>query len=253
LIELAQEVAWDQADVAAEALGDLVDQQIDERVRDLARVQLGVLGREQVAQGPGHRAQAVIIEGPQDQLRLAQAGELAVLREFDAVVQRRQAGDAVARVEELRGAGEQPQQPLVGAGGVANLPDAVERLVPRVSPHAQDRLGLVDDDQQALVAGRVDHADDAAQVGHRVAAADVAADVGDPLGARGHVGAARQPREQRGGLGQLAGLLELEDLLDRSHELGRGLVADHRGQLLAELGRDLGVEVGGVRVGAGVN
>jgi len=43
------------------------------------------------------------------------------------------------------GAGEHPQQALVAARGVGDLPDAVERLVARVLAHAQDRLGLVDD------------------------------------------------------------------------------------------------------------
>ena len=139
-----------------------------------------VAGREQLAQPQGHGLQPLGVEGGQFELRLAQAGEPALLQEPDAVVQRGQSSHALAGVEELRRAGEDPEQPGVRAGGIGDLANAVQRLVPRVLPHPQDRLGLVDDDDQPGVAGGLDDLQHAAQVVQRVAAADVALDAGQP-------------------------------------------------------------------------
>ena len=130
-----------------------------------------------------------------------------------------QARNPMARVEELRGAGEQPQHPWVGAGGIGDLADAVERLVTGVRAHAQDRLGFIDHDQQALVASGFDDLQHAAEVVEGIAAADVALDARHLLGGRGDVAAAAEPRDQSSGLRHLALLLEAKDGLDHADEV----------------------------------
>jgi hypothetical protein len=123
-----------------------------------------IVGRKDLAQADSDRAQPRGVEGGQLELGLADAGEATLFEEADAVVQWREAGNAVARVEEVGGTREQPQEAVVRAGRVGDLADAIERLVARVLAHAQDRLGLVDDDHQALVTGGLDDLDGAAEV-----------------------------------------------------------------------------------------
>ena len=204
-----------------------------------------VARREQLAQPQRDRPQALGVEGHELELGLPQAGEAALLQEPDPVVERREAGDAVPGVEELRRAGEDPQQARVGARGVGDLADAVQRLVPRVRPHAQDRLGLVDDDEQPLVAGGLHDLEHAAQVVEGIAAADVALDARGLLRRRGDVAAAAQPGDERAGLRDLALLLQLEDGLDDADEVLRRLPAGQRREVLVEALPHLRVEVGG--------
>jgi hypothetical protein len=83
---------------------------------------------------------------------------------------------AARRVEEVGRPREDPQEALVAIGGVEDLADPVERLSPHVLPHAQDGLGLVDDDDEALVARGLHHLEHALQVGHRLAAGDFSLD-----------------------------------------------------------------------------
>ena len=113
-----------------------------EGIGDLGAVALRVLARVLVPQPGGHRYQAIPPEGLELQLGLALAGEAAVGGEFDAIVWRGQAGHALARVEELGGAGHRPQQAREVPGGVDELSQAIERFLARVATSAQDRLGL---------------------------------------------------------------------------------------------------------------
>ena len=114
-------------------------------------------------------------------------------------MQGRQPCHAVARIEELRRAGEQPEHPWIGAGRIGDLTDAVERLVAGVRAHAQDRLRLVDHDQQALVARGFDDLQHATEIVEGIAAADVALDASHLLGRGRHVAAAAEPGDERPG------------------------------------------------------
>ena len=67
-------------------------------------------GREQFAQAQRDGAEALGVERGKLELGLAQAGEAALLQEPDPVMQRGQAGDTLPCVEELRRAGEDPEQ-----------------------------------------------------------------------------------------------------------------------------------------------
>ena len=155
-----------------------------------------VSGGEQLAQAERDGAEALGVEGGELELGLAQAGEAALLQEPDPVVERREAGDALPRVEELRRAGEDPEHARVGARGVGDLPDPVEGLVPRVRAHPEDGLGLVDDDDQPLVPGGLHDLQDSPQVVEGVAALDVPLDARGPLDRGGDVAAAAQPGDE---------------------------------------------------------
>ena len=149
-------------------------------------------------------------------------------------MQRRQAGHTLAGVVELGRPGEHPQQPGVGAGGVRNLPDPVQRLVARVLAHAQDGLRLVDDDDEPAVPSGLDDLQHPAQVVERVPALDVALHPCCLLGRGGDVAAAAEPGDERPGLGQLAALLQVENRLHDADEV-RGCLATGQGrQILVE-------------------
>ena len=126
--------------------------------------------RVDLAETQRHGTEPLGVERGELELRLPQAREPALLEEADPLVERREAGDAVPGVEELGGAGEDPEETRVRPGGVRDLADAVQGLVPRVAPHPEDRLRLVDDDEQPLVARRLHDLEHAPEVVERVPA-----------------------------------------------------------------------------------
>jgi len=122
--------------------------------------------------------------------------------------------------------------------------------VPAIGPHAQDRLGLVDDDQHALVLRSLGDRQDAAQVRQRVGATDIALEIGASLHRGGDVLATRDPGDERGRVRQLALLLEVEDRLDHANEVGWRLAAGEVGELLAHLLAHLLIEALGIGIAA---
>ncbi len=246
--ELPQELPRHDADVALEALGDLVHQPLDELVGDPRFQQGSIAGRIELAQPQRHGPEALGVEGRELELRLAQARLVAALQELDAVVERREPRHAPALVEEVGCPREDPEQPGIAAGRVGDLPDPVERLVARVLPHAEDGLGLVDDDQHPQVVGGLHDLEHAAEVVERVAAADVALDLRRLLRRRGHLLAPAEPGDERAGFRHLASLLEVEDGLDDADEVLGRLAPGARHQIVVEPRPHLVVEVGGVLV-----
>ena len=120
-----------------------------------------------------------------------------------------------------------------------------------VGPHAEDRLGFIDDDHQPSVPSRLDDGEHTSQVVQGIPAADVALDAGHLLRRRGHVAAPAKPGNQGARLGHLSALLQVEDRGDDSHEvLGRLTAGDGR-ELQVQTLADLVVKVVGVFVGTG--
>lgn len=200
-----------------------------------------------------HVAEPGCVERHELELRLADVDEAPLLLELEAIVERLEPSDTAPRVEEVWGPREEPQEPGEVLGGVDDLPEAVERLASGVLPRAEDGLELVDDDDEALVVGRLHNLEDAAQVRERVLALDVALDLGLLLRARADVAAPREPGHERARVREVSALLQIEDGADDAHHVLGRATAGHRREALLELGLHLGVEVGGVRIRAEVD
>ena len=155
--------------------------------------------------------------------------------EPDALVERLQPRHSALGVEKLRCAGEDPEQAVVAGGFVADLPDAVERLAPHVAAHAQDGLGLVDNDDETPIPRGLHDLEHTLEILHGVAARDVALDAGRLLGAGRHVAAPREPGDERPRLGDLPLLLEREDDSQHPREVLGRTPPGHGGDLLADL------------------
>jgi hypothetical protein len=100
-----------------------------------------------------------------------------LLEEPNPLVERSKPRDPVPAVEELRRAGEYPKKPGVRPGCVCDLTDSVQGLVAGIAPHSENCLRLVDDDEQALVAGRLNDLEDTAKIVEGVPARNLPLDV----------------------------------------------------------------------------
>jgi hypothetical protein len=80
---------------------------------------LAVRHRVELAEPQRHAPQPLRVERPELELRLPQAREAAALEEPDPIMERGEAGDALAVVEEVRRPGEEPQEAGVVARRVA--------------------------------------------------------------------------------------------------------------------------------------
>src|SRR5690606_4199771 len=110
-----QELARDDPDVAAEALGHLVDELLDELAR---AAPLRLLRRELRVDRPElqrHLQEALAVEGLELELRLPEARHAVELLVLDSRVERLDALHALAVVEEGRRPGEDPEELGVAA------------------------------------------------------------------------------------------------------------------------------------------
>jgi hypothetical protein len=162
-----------------------------------ATMSSGFAHRVELAQLQAHLLQRAWSKGFSSQLRLAHRDQPAL--DLEAGCGRAGAASPARRggVEELGRAREDPEGPLESVGCVDDLPDAVERLSAHVAPHAQNGLGLVDDDDEALVARGLHDLEHAAQVGHRVGALISPLMPASFFVRRWNVLAAREPRHER--------------------------------------------------------
>lgn len=136
--------------------------------------------------------------------------------------------NTASRIEEVRRAGEDPEQALVPIRCVDDLSNAIERLAAHVTAHAENRLGFVDHDDEAFVASGLHHFEHALEVRHRIFARDVSFDAGRLFLGCAYVLATGEPRHQRAGFADFASLLEPEDFAQHAAEILRCFAARQR-------------------------
>ncbi|MEZ4251263.1 MAG: hypothetical protein R3B99_23870 [Polyangiales bacterium] len=168
------------------------------------------------------------------ELGLLGLANLPCFQKANALVQRREARHTLPRVEELGRAREEPEQPRIRAeaSAICRMPlsdlcresERIRRIVSASSMTISSPL-------YPAAFHDLEHA---TEVLHRVTALDVSFDARGLLRRRRHVTAAREPRDERAGLRDLALLLEVEDGLNHTHEVGRCLAPRERREVFVE-------------------